>query len=301
MFMPLPVLLITWRRPAESLKAYLHIIASSTTDIYIYNDGYCENPSVNSQIDQTKELIVNTSKQFPHIHHCFNFNEISSGCKDGVTNAISWFFSSVDEGIIIEDDIIMHPSFPEYCTYQKSLVPELSLVSAYSFPTRVSSSRLSRHAYIWGWFTNRNTWDRYRKNINEERVLSLLNRINDYDKRYHPYIHYICNQVRLVNKGLIDTWDYQLSFMMLDYNLYSVVPPRPLSTNIGFTQSATHTLFKPRHIKPLNYSNLEYDVNPISLCKVSDHYVYKTIYSPSILVKLIDKIYRVSSSITSKY
>src|SRR5687768_13989703 len=42
------------------------------------------------------------------------FNEKNLGTKTAVSNAINWFFSQVEEGIIIEDDCIPDPTFYNY-------------------------------------------------------------------------------------------------------------------------------------------------------------------------------------------
>src|SRR6185503_21062266 len=44
------------------------------------------------------------------------FRSGNLGCKLAVSAAISWFFDEVEEGIILEDDCLPHPSFFRFAT-----------------------------------------------------------------------------------------------------------------------------------------------------------------------------------------
>ena len=44
-----------------------------------------------------------------------NFREENAGCGKNVSEAITWFFEHVEEGIILEDDCLPSPSFFNFC------------------------------------------------------------------------------------------------------------------------------------------------------------------------------------------
>ena len=50
------------------------------------------------------------------------------GCKMAVSSGISWFFEQEEEGIVLEDDIVVHPDFFPYCA---------DLLERYRHDTRV--------------------------------------------------------------------------------------------------------------------------------------------------------------------
>ena len=43
------------------------------------------------------------------------FRDENLGCGVAVSEAITWFFENVEQGIILEDDCLPHPSFFGYC------------------------------------------------------------------------------------------------------------------------------------------------------------------------------------------
>ncbi|MDR3273025.1 MAG: nucleotide-diphospho-sugar transferase, partial [Flavobacteriaceae bacterium] len=43
------------------------------------------------------------------------FREENLGCGKAISSAITWFFTYVEQGIILEDDCLPHPDFFPYC------------------------------------------------------------------------------------------------------------------------------------------------------------------------------------------
>ena len=108
------------------------------------------------------------------------------------------------------------------------------------------------------------------------------------------YIKFICDKCRLTNEGLIDTWDYQLSFLLLEQNILNIVPCKSLAENIGFDKDATHTKEKRPSYAQKVYQEIkldkEIDINFIDY--EADKAVQRLIYTPGIRMRIKRKIYK---------
>ena len=235
--------------------------------------------------------------EYEFVSHKIFFSDVnSSGCKNGVYDAITWFFKHNEKGLIIEDDVIISDKFPLFCKHYFSQSKDIEFISACNYgikPSNKNNFRLSRHAYIWGWATTATLWSKYNKFIDESRIKNLL-RKSKQDKIYSKYIKFICNKCKLTNKEVIDTWDYQLSFLLLEQNILNLVPRNSLSENIGFDKNATHTKEKrPSYAKNIsNKITLDKNIDINLIDFKADKKVERLIYIPSFSKKLIKKIFK---------
>ena len=293
----LPALLITWNRPKYVMKSYEAILKSGIKEIFIFNDGLSRNEKINHKINETRVLIKKLVSQNKEISHKILFSaEDSSGCKNGVSKAITWFFKQNKKGLIIEDDIIISEKFPEFCNYYFSKCNDINFISASNYgikPSNDKNHRLSRHAYIWGWAATSTLWSKYNTYISEERIEKFL-RKSKKDKKYKKYIKFICDKCRLTNEGLIDTWDYQLSFLLLEQNILNIVPCKSLAENIGFDKDATHTKEKRPSYAQKVYQEikLDKDIDINFIDYEADKAVQRLIYTPGIRMRIKRKIYK---------
>ena len=174
------------------------------------------------------------------------FRDVNLGCKIGVSNAISWFFDHEEQGIILEDDCVPSQSFFYYCE---------DLLNKYKFNTNISvisgdgratlnnkidtSYDFMSYSLIWGWASWRRVWEKYDVSIkdwpkNKRQVMKQL----DNKPNVKLFWIYILNKI---HRNKIDTWDYQLNYLLLKDKGLCIVPQNNLITNIGFGADATHT------------------------------------------------------------
>ena len=106
-----PILLITFNRPEHTRRVLEAILKVNPKVLYVFQDGArtgCESDSV--RCAQVRHMIDEmTCNAETEIHTYYAENNM--GCGPGPAAAISWFFSIVNEGIIIEDDAVPHPDF----------------------------------------------------------------------------------------------------------------------------------------------------------------------------------------------
>ena len=104
-----PILLIVFNRPKTTKRLMDCVQKLQPKQLFIAADG----PRLNNPKDKT--LCEQTRAVFKHINwDCevkMLFRAENIGVGRGVSEGISWFFDHVEEGIILEDDCIPHPTF----------------------------------------------------------------------------------------------------------------------------------------------------------------------------------------------
>lgn len=169
------------------------------------------------------------------------------GCRHGVAEAISWFFSQVEEGIILEDDVLPDPSFFVYCAellerYRDDhRVGMVSGCTIRNLPPRDGSSyRFSRFFHVWGWASWRRAWMHYDSEMSSWPILRQQNWLSDLGgKRFARYWR---REFDRVWTGDCDTWDYIWMLSCWAQGQVCILPAVNLVDNHGFEDPrATHT------------------------------------------------------------
>jgi hypothetical protein len=175
------------------------------------------------------------------------FQDANLGCKLAVSQAISWFFSEVESGIILEDDCVAHPSFFPFAAelldrYRND--ERIMMVSGDNFQQgrrRTDYSYyFSRYTHIWGWATWRRAWRLYDHSMAawpEMRqggwLMDILGerKAADYWTRIFDDTHGERNT----------SWAYRWTFSAWSHSALTILPNVNLVSNIGFGDQATHT------------------------------------------------------------
>jgi hypothetical protein len=187
------------------------------------------------------------------------FRDKNLGCKYAVSSAITWFFEQEEQGIIMEDDCLPSQSFFKFCDIMLDKYREnKSVWMINGFNPRhpgISSSEyfMSQNPSVWGWATWRDRWVHYAVDIDydkKELYRSTGLKLPDYVIRAYDKAFYD------TSSGKIDTWDYQLSFLILKSNGYVIKSFANLISNIGVY--GTHSkILKPNHNVPIGSINFE--------------------------------------------
>jgi len=242
-----PILLIAWRRPKETKQVITSLRKIKPKILFISCDGPREgNSSEYKKVKRTHEIIKKNINWDCEIK--FQISKVNLGCKIGVTKAINWFFSNVNEGIIIEDDIVAHKDFYKFCQ---------NLLEKYRDDKRIwcisgsnnqdniirgsSSYFFSKIPLIWGWATWKDRWEKYDINMSnwpEAKSTKIIENIF-FDKLQKQYWE---DKWEILYKyGEPDTWDYAWVFTCVINNGLTIIPNKNLIMNIGFNENAYHT------------------------------------------------------------
>lgn len=259
-----PVLLLTWRRPEHTKKVLSSLRRVKPKHLYVSSDGY-KGDLHDARIDETRKLLEADIDWDCEVRT--KYNKVNLGCRLGVASAIDWFFSNVESGIIIEDDILADPSFFFFCQellerYSSNLsvghitglnyFPGSSAFGSYSYST-------ANLPHIWGWATWRRAWNVYDRDLETFEILSAPAVLAHFSRKTRSHL---LKSLQSVSDGL-DTWDYQWAWSCAYHKLITIVPRQNLVTNIGFDSSATHTFTSIRNFPkavplnlPLNHPRL---------------------------------------------
>ena len=178
------------------------------------------------------------------------FRPTNLGCKLAVSEAITWFFEHVDEGIILEDDCMPHVSFFQFAAELLDRFrgdQRVMMVSGDNFQLGRRATAydyyFSRYTHIWGWATWRRAWRLYDHSMrwwpelrDADWLLGLLGASDA--ARYWKAIFDETHQERNTS------WAYRWTYSAWVNSGLTILPAVNLVSNIGFGKDATHTLRK---------------------------------------------------------
>lgn len=288
-----PILLIAFNRPDTTAKVFEQIRKLKPKHLYIAVDGARTNKSGEKEkCEQVKDIFKNIDWDCD-THTLFRDKNL--GCKMGVSSAITWFFENVEQGVIIEDDILLDPSFfnfaEELLEYYKDdeEVMEIHAVNFQPKKRTENSYYFSKYALVWGWATWRRAWAKYDVAIKDYNKTILEEIISD-----SKVIEKFDSNLRQIMKGTLDTWDFQWNYTIWKNKGLTITPETNLCANIGFGSDATHTTNIDFHSKKMKMGSLsmplEHPTNKVRNVK-ADKYYESFALEPSLFKRLFAKYF----------
>lgn len=242
-----PLLLIAFNRPDRFEQLIERLRRTKPSRLFVAIDGpRPDHPTDAERVARTRALVQ--SIDWPADVQTL-FQESNLGCGLGVTTAITWFFSQVERGIILEDDILPRDSFFGFCSELLDRYADDPRVLAISgcnfvlpeFITTEGPYRFSRVPHIWGWASWRRSWDLHRLDIEGwQRELPTRRLWRSAGRSLGGFLFWKAN-FDLVARGEIDTWDYQFTFAGFANNALTATSNVNLVDNVGWGADATHT------------------------------------------------------------
>lgn len=293
-----PVLFITFRRPDTTRKVLEMIRQAQPKRLYIaQNFPGSDNVEEIKKWNDVRAIIENIDWDC-NVQRLYREHYLDA--KTSISTAINWFFENEEEGIILEDDCLPHPTFFRFCEEMLERYRDderIAMISGDNFQfgrkRTEYSYYFSRYTHIWGWASWRRAWVNYDVDMKlwpeireGEWLKDLLG-----DKKSVRYWKKIFENVY---KGKIDTWDYQWVFSCWIQNALTILPNVNLVSNIGFGSEAVHTRdinkFAMIETKTINsISHPSYILRDLK----ADSFTEKNMYSGQhLLLKAIRKIKR---------
>jgi len=242
-----PILLIAWRRPKETKEVINTLKKIKPKEIFISCDGARKgNEEEFDKVKKTRQIIRENINWDCEIN--WQVSDINLGCKNGVSKAINWFFSNVNEGIILEDDVIAHEDFFKYCQNLLDKYRKDKRVWCISGSNNQDNILRGEGTYyfgkiplIWGWATWKDRWENFDIKLSkwpEVKSNKILENIfnDNLQKQYWENIW-----ESFYKSGKPDTWDYAWVFACIINNGLTTIPNKNLIKNIGFNEEAFHT------------------------------------------------------------
>ena len=176
------------------------------------------------------------------------FREANLGCKLAVSQAVSWFFSEVEAGVILEDDCVAHPSFFPFAAellerYRDDERVMMISGDNFQFGARRGeySYYFSRYNHIWGWASWRRAWQLYDHQMRAWPLVKQGGWLLDY-LQDEQAVRYWSDIFDATHAEQNTSWAYRWTFACWMNAGLTVLPNVNLVSNVGFGSEATHTV-----------------------------------------------------------
>lgn len=243
-----PILLNTFNRPEETKKVLEVLKGNNVPVLFVHNDGPREGREDDIENVTAVRRIIDESINWDcEVHKLYE--EKNLGCGLGPFTAMKWFFSNVEEGIIIEDDCVPHEDFFMYCQelLEKYRNDDKIVTIGGTCRHPVNNSSYSYHfsafSEIWGWATWRRVMDDYDYcfSVSDADFLKSVRRFTHSKQVAYHWLNILHQTQKDGNNRTY--WDFQLDLKNLYSHKISIVPDSNLVSNIGFNERGTHTIY----------------------------------------------------------
>lgn len=245
----IPILFLFFNRKEIAINSFEKIKQIKPSSLFLACDGPRDGISnENELVYQLREEIVNLVDWDCNVQKLFQEKNI--GCSKAVYTAVTWMFSTVDKGIILEDDCIPQKSFFPYVEELLNLYENderIGMIAGYNKlgQTNITDSYcFSKYKSCWGWAT----WNRAWKNMD----LELKWRSTEYASSILYNMGYKSADIsdwqyklKAIDKKIVSAWDWQWYLSLACQNQLTIFPNTSLVTNNGFGKGATHTYIQP--------------------------------------------------------
>jgi GR25 family glycosyltransferase involved in LPS biosynthesis len=158
-----------------------------------------------------------------------------------IISALDWFFENEAQGIIFEDDLVIHQDFYPFAAqalraFQSD--PLTWIISGNQFFTSEyfgAGNQWSHYPLIWGWACWSHKWTL----IRDEIIKSELEFDRDPGIKVRSFLQ--VGKYRTSN-GTVNSWAIPFSAAMKSLEKYCFMPPQNLVSNIGKDKFASHTI-----------------------------------------------------------
>ena len=237
----IPILILTYNRPDHLRRVLNTLIELKQVEIYVSIDGPRSDIDKRNQ-EEILHILKASKKSFKKIQVVTR--EFNLGCNLGVVSGIDWFFSYIDEGIILEDDCIPDSEFFAFILSNKHKVllnSRIGMIAGHNPLKKMSHHNVieSRYSFITGWYTRSEIWNEIRKDFYKIRFPKLKNRY--YEKQDLSEMVFWWAAATRARLDRYDTWDSSFSIRMWENGYRCIIPPRNFITNIGYGVGAMHT------------------------------------------------------------
>jgi hypothetical protein len=279
-----PILILGYSRLNEISAVVQSVLSQPHGEIYVSCDGPKGSSDKNvSSVQRYVECLHSEGKVQQIQLHSTNF-----GVLRGVQNGIDWFFENVDEGLILEDDVVLAESALANAEYLFDLLDkrkDVATITLRNFlPHHTVSDpsvpcRLSRLNSTYAWGTSASYWNQSTKSLtNWSSTVSFaeLSKSFGFFGALGMTLDLNLDEKRMA-KGQGGNWDNCFSIFLISKKLLTLCTNENFVEYVGFGSTATHTQSPPKgmsiHRLPApNYKIPHFDIHDLKVDKMSDQY-----------------------------
>ncbi len=241
----LAVLFLIFNRPDLTRQSFAAIRSARPERLFIAADGpRPDRPEDDERCAESRAVVERVD--WPCEVKTL-FRDENLGCRKAVSEAITWFFKHVEEGIVLEDDCVPDPSFFPFCAellerYRTDT--RVGMISGNNYKFKLYDPKLSysfsKHGQIWGWAIWRRAWQLYDSFSGsmslEEEIIVKANMGGN-----AGFAESWWNEAKNAMSEESDSWAYIWGAVRYANNLLTIRPRINLVGNIGFGKDGTHT------------------------------------------------------------
>ena len=243
-----PVLVTAFNRPHLLEDLLERLRASGVTRLYVAIDGPRQGNSHDPVSVEGCVTLAHGATWADEVE--VRIRENNLGCGRAMHEALAWFFSCEEEGIVLEDDVLPDPTFLPFASTLLDRYRNDDRIQAISGCCLVPHPeqgdplhpyRFSRIPHVWGWAGWRRTWADYQFDLSDWRSLvdaSVLWEATQQSLSGALYWGFVFDSIR---RGRLDTWDAQWVLASLRTGRLTATANTNLTENRGFGAGATHT------------------------------------------------------------
>ncbi len=295
-----PILFLIFNRPDTTKQVFETIRKYQPKQLFIAADGPREEKKGEKELCEQVRKITSDIDWDCEVKTLFRNKNL--GCGKAVSEAITWFFENVEEGIILEDDCLPNQSFFSFCEKMLENYRNDYRIMMISGTNRLDKKEIendyffSQHFQIWGWATWKRAWILYDNKMEnwfsykEKKVLNYVFGNKEISSYYS----------KMFDAGflkIVDTWDIQWNYSCIFNHGLSISPKYNFIKNIG--KAGTHTkkeglkdpsLFRETKDLIIDYKkNMavfpNYELDIIQFKNFHKKYFLKEFYSKLIILK----------------
>lgn len=177
------------------------------------------------------------------------FSKTNLGCDTRMVSGLTWAFARTDQAIVLEDDILPHPTFllwAEAMLRRFAHDPTVGMIcgrnplGAWGEPNQ--DHIRGRNGSIWGWASTSRAWRQIQSqdlSANSEDASTRLacEGLDPLLRAHHAIA------LQLLRRGELSAWDVIFYLRIAAAGLHSITSPVNLIRNTGIGPSATRNLF----------------------------------------------------------
>ena len=241
------ILFLLFNRPETTLRVFDRIRKMQPERLYVAADG----PRTAEEKTLCDAARAAVSVNWDCDVHTL-FRDGNLGCGEAVSRAITWFFESEPEGIILEDDCLPADGFFGFCSAMLEKYRDddrIGHISGGNYQKGIvrgdGSYYFSGLTNVWGWAGWRRVWKDYDRGMKTWPQFERIDRLEK-DSSRSPFARIWRSHFKTHHAGF-NSWDYQYAYLNLVNHRLSVIPNVNLITNTGCEDRASATHFIPDH------------------------------------------------------
>lgn len=241
-----PIIIFAFNR-LEPLRACVSSLQrnkeSIDSELFVFVDG--PRPEKNGEQEKVETIreYVKGITGFKSLH--FFFSEENKGLASSIIAGVTTIISEYGKVIVIEDDLILAPSFLCYmnqmlCYFESdSRIFQISGYSSLISDKRKFNSDIYMNArgQCWSWGTWADRWQTIDWNVSDFEDFKKDKRSR---KQWKEVGHDLFGMLNSWKKGKLNSWWIRFSYNMYRKNKYVICPMKSLVVNDGFGVDSTH-------------------------------------------------------------